>query len=261
MEVALNAGTDEILEVRASGRLCGSYHYQDRFISFFRGLYTPKGLDVVAPPPKDPKDHPHHKGLQYGLCAHDVDFWEETTQSAHGRRVGRQVTQKLDPFDIGFSQEVVWCDGACEIFRETRKISVQLTPPGFVWSWQTTLTAMRDVTLDVSAWPVDGFGYVGLGLRLAPELFLKESTVTLVPAQRPVLGSTPQRVTVRGTKATLTFEQDPSQQNALYIQGCEPSSRDDFAFVSLGPTNAHGFTVNKGNSLKGSYRVTVADVD
>ena len=33
----------------------------------------PSGKDVVAPPPPD---HPHHKGLQFGLCASDVNFWE-----------------------------------------------------------------------------------------------------------------------------------------------------------------------------------------
>jgi hypothetical protein len=255
METPMDANNG-ILDVRdASGRLCGRYHYEDPFISFFRGLYTPKGFDIVSPPPPD---HPHHKGLQFGLCAQDVDFWEESTQSAGGRRVGRQVTEKLDPSASGFSQQIVWRDDVCVSFHETRTISVQPTGSGFVWSWQTTLTAERDVTLDVSAWP-NGHGYVGLGLRLLPDLFLNKSTVTSVPKQQGASGGVPQSVTIRGTKAALTFEQDTQfQQNVLYILGCETNS--EFAFVSLGPTNGHGFPVNKGDSLTGNYRITVADV-
>jgi hypothetical protein len=237
-----------------SGRLCGRYHSADPYKSFFRGLCTPKGQDVVSPPPAD---HPHHKGLQYGLCAEDVNFWEEDAKSEPGhRRIGRQVTEKLDRFELGFSQEIVWRDDGCVSFHETRRISVQPTTSGYVWSWQTTLTAARDVDLVVSAWSATR-GYCGLGLRLAPELFLKKSKVTRVPASGDVV----QSVRVQGTKAALTFEQDTQfQQNVLYLQGCDPDSQDDFAFVSLGPTNAAPRTVKTGESLKGSYLITVADV-
>jgi hypothetical protein len=59
----------------------------------------------------------------------------------------------------------------------------------------------------------------------------------------------------------VTFEQDTQfQQNVLYIRGYDPDSHDDFAFVSLGPTNGAPCTVKKGETLKGSYRITVADV-
>jgi hypothetical protein len=261
MEAPLNAGTDGILDIRdPGGRLCGRYHYDDPYKSFFRGLYTPKGVDVVSP---QPQDHPHHKGLQYGLSAKDVNFWEEDAKTEPGhRRIGRQVTEKLEQFGNGFSQQVVWRDDVCVSFNETRRISVQPTASGYAWRWDTTLTAVRDVELIVSAWLVDGrYGYVGLGLRLFPDLFWKKSTVTVVPAQPPALGIVAQRVAVRGASASLTFEQDPSQQNALYFQGCEPGSPDDFAFASLGPTNAHGLTVENGDSLKGSYLITVADAD
>src|ERR1043165_9909543 len=67
---------DKVIEIRDStGRLCGTYYYQDPFKSFFRGLYTPSGLNVVACPPPD---HPHHKGLQFGLTCKNVTFWEES---------------------------------------------------------------------------------------------------------------------------------------------------------------------------------------
>jgi hypothetical protein len=52
----------QVVEFRdTDGTLCGTYHYDDPYKSFFRGLFTPNGLDVVALPPLD---HPHHKGLQ-----------------------------------------------------------------------------------------------------------------------------------------------------------------------------------------------------
>jgi hypothetical protein len=250
MNVSIN-GIMDVLDT--NGRLCGRYHYDDPYKSFFRGLYTPQGYNVVSPPPAD---HPHHKGLQYGLCAEDVNFWEEDAKSEPHRRIGRQVTKKLD-IEIGFSQRIVWQDDVCVSFREERVISVERTTSSYVWSWQTTLIAERDVNLVVSAWPRDHRGYCGLGLRLAPELFLKKSKATLVPASGGVL----QSVNVQGTKAALTIEQDTRfQQNVLYIQGCDPNSQDDFAFVSLGPTNSAPCTVKKGESLKGSYLITVADV-
>jgi hypothetical protein len=56
------------------GRPCGTYHYEDMFKSFFRGLYSPSGKDVVACPPVQ---DPHHKGLQFGLCTSVANFWEE----------------------------------------------------------------------------------------------------------------------------------------------------------------------------------------
>lgn len=253
---------DGILEFRdTSGKLCGCYHYTDPYKSFLRGLYTPKAHDVVSPPPSD---HPHHKGLQYGLCAKDVNFWEEDANSEPGhRRIGRQVTEKLDRFDSGFSQEIVWRDDVCVSFQETRKISMQPTRSGYLWTWQTVLTAERDVVLDISAWP--GPGYCGLGLRLAPELFLNKSKVTCVPPKGMAAcfassGSVVQSVTIQGTKAAVTFEQNTEvQKNVLFIQGCEPNNPEKFAFVSLGPTNGAGFTVKKSDTLKGSYLITVAD--
>jgi hypothetical protein len=77
----------------------------------------------------------------------------------------------------------------------------------------------------------------------------------------PASGGVVQSVRIQGTKAAVTFEQDTQfQQNVLYIQGCDPDSQGDFAFVSLGPTNGAPCTVKKGETLKGSYLITVADV-
>src|SRR5262249_32931977 len=107
-----------------------------------------------------------------------------------------------------------------------------------------------------SAWPTTP-GYCGLGLRLMPDLFLHKSEVK----RRTDPGGVLESITVRGTKAALTIEQDPRvQQNVLYIQGCENGGDETFAFVSLGPANGRGFTVKTGETLTGSYRITVADV-
>src|SRR5689334_5945102 len=64
MSISINktAETVEFLNP-TSKKTCATYHYEDMFKSFFRGLYTPAGHDVVA----WPTDHPHHKGLQFGL--------------------------------------------------------------------------------------------------------------------------------------------------------------------------------------------------
>jgi hypothetical protein len=257
----MKADTDESMDVRdPSGKVCGRYHFDGLpnsptpfYKSYFNGLYTPKGCNIVAP---QPCDHPHHKGLQYGLCASDVNFWEEDKNHEPQTcqlRIGTQFTKVVKWSDTGFSQDIIWQDGDGVTFLETRNVSVKPTTSGYVWTWQTTLTAQRDVDLIVSVWDVNP-GYYGLGLRLEPELFLNKSEVTRVPASGVL-----ERVTVKGTKAALTFEQDTkSQQDVLFIQGCDRPA--DFAFVSLGPTNGGGFTVKNGEQLKRSYRVTVADV-
>src|SRR4051812_18537824 len=105
------------------GRPCGTYHHDDPYKSFFRGLFTPRGHDVVASPPPE---HRHHKGLQYGLCTKDVNFWEEEADPPRlPALVGRQQTKSLELFrrgdEVGFSQELVWWDEVMkESFQETR---------------------------------------------------------------------------------------------------------------------------------------------
>ena len=46
---AMKMSIGQVVEFRdTDGRLCGTYHYDDPYKSFFRGLFTPNGLDVVA---------------------------------------------------------------------------------------------------------------------------------------------------------------------------------------------------------------------
>lgn len=251
---------EDTVEIRdSSGKLCGIYHYGDPFKSFFRGLYTPSGKDVVAPPPPD---HPHHKGLQFGLCASDVNFWEESLTAEppeHQIPIGRQRSGKpalLPPADgIGFTQEVVWARDTVITFREIRRISVIAVPGAFVWTWRTTLIAARNVEIIRSVWSMQPgqIGYCGLGLRLARDLF-QGGTVSPPGA---VSGSIPPSVSFQGKGAAVTFAQDAQQANALFVSfyGGNP----DFAFLALGPTNLQPRTLAQGERLDGTYIVTVAD--
>jgi hypothetical protein len=252
----------ETVEFSDDGQPCGSYHYQDPFKSFFRGLFTPAGKDVVAPPPRD---HPHHKGLQFGLCCSDVNFWEEDTKSEpqnpppNPLPIGQQRTTKpelLPPADgVGFSQEVCWArdtaTGTVVTFLETRTISATKVPPAYIWTWQTTLIAQRDVTIIPSAWGAPG--YCGLGLRLVENLFKNRDTFPAGAAS----GDVPTFVSYLGNGAAVTFEQAAAQKNVLFLSyyGGQPN----FAFMALGPTNAVKRTLKANDRLEGRYVVTVAD--
>ena len=250
----------QVVEFRdTDGTLCGTYHYDDPYKSFFRGLFTPNGLDVVALPPLD---HPHHKGLQYGLCAEDVNFWEEGADPDN-RRIGRQETQSIAPLAsgeaIGFRQQIVWRDDLCVSFTEARTLFVlKHAPTAYEWTWRTTLTAARDLNLIRSAWAKPpSMGYCGLGLRLARDLFLTSSLTPEVSS-----GIAPPSVTCRGSRAAVTFEQNiQRQRDVLYVSlyGARPQ---DFAFMSLGPTNGgpDPLPFKRGERLDRSYAVTVSDI-
>lgn len=251
----MDVSIDETVEIRDGANLCGIYHYNDPFKSFFRGLYTPSGKDVVAPPPLD---HPHHKGLQFGLCASDVNFWEEDVAHEPPSRplvIGRQQTtglERLPPAEgNGFSQEVQWRTDTVITFNEIRKIWVRTAPGAYVWTWQTTLIAERNVEIIESVWGPPG--YCGLGIRLIQDLF---QGGTVVPPGTGT-GSTPISVSFQGKGAQVTFEQDAKQANGLFVSfyGGDP----DFAFMALGPTNLAPRALNRGDRLEGVYIIEVAD--
>jgi hypothetical protein len=260
------------IEIRdSSGRLCGTYHYEDPFKSFFRGLYTPSGLNVVACPPPD---HPHHKGLQFGLTCSNVNFWEESLSAEPSEcqlAIGRQQTTTLQPLipaqGNGFLQEVAWKTGEEITFNETRTITVKEVPGAYAWRWNTKLfaAAASDVTIISSVWGSNGncgrsLGYCGLGLRLARELF--QNAELLPPGIES--GSIPTCVSFVGQFAgkgvKVTFEQDVSQANALFVTKYNAFEPGSFAFLSLGPTNLHPRILRPGQMLEGTYIVTVADV-
>lgn len=266
----LKADSGEFLELRdAGGNHCGTYFVDNPFKPYLAAVCTPGGQNVLAP---RPPDHRHHHGLQYGLCADDVNFWEEDLASEPDDfriPIGWQQSDKLERLsDVegdGLRQELSWCHetytGICVTFREERSITVrQVSREAYLWTWETTLTAMRDVRLVVSAWPQDG-GYCGLGLRLAPELFFRRSSIASRPDEPRALGYVPADVLVRGTRAAVTISQDTvAQQDVLCVLGCTPSSNEPFAWLSLGPTNDKPRWMRRGERLHRRYDLTVSDV-
>jgi hypothetical protein len=269
----MSVNTVPTLEIRDnSGRLCGTYHYEDPFKSFFRGLYTPSGLNVVACPPPD---HPHHKGLQFGLTCSDVNFWEESLSAEPSNcrlAIGRQRTTKLQPLTPtqgnGFLQEVAWEKDGATIFNEARLITVKEAAGAYVWTWRTTLfnATARNVTLISSVWGANGncglsIGYCGLGLRLVREIF-QNAEVSPAGIQS---GAIPPSVSFLGQFAgrgvKVTFAQDTSQKNALFLTQYNAFDPGSFAYLSLGPTNLPPpQTLGPGGKLDATYYVTVADV-
>ena len=250
----------------ADGKLCATYHYVDMFKSFFRGLYTPSGKDVIACPPPE---HLHHKGLQFGLCTSEANFWEEdegNEPSYNQLTIGKQQTTKLDLLtngEIGFTQEIDWTSDEVCLFNETRTISVQERPGGYVWSWHTKLTAAaQDVKIVKSVWNAPGycqpdFGYCGLGLRLAPDLF---QAGVVAPPQK--CGSTPAGISFQGKGAAVIFQQSAEQANALFVstyQNVSPYGPDGpgFAFLTVVPTPRD---LKQGESLDLNYIITVSDI-
>lgn len=264
------ADSGEFLELRdESGNHCGTYFVDNPYKPYLAAVFTPSGHNVVAP---RAAGHRHHHGLQYGLCADDVNFWEEDLASEPEEfrvPIGWQQSEKLERLTgiegDGLVQELSWCHetyaGTCVSFREQRRIWVSKPRPGaYEWVWETELTARRDLRLVTSAWPQAG-GYCGLGLRLAPEYFFRRSSVMAVPEERRVSGAAPASVTARGPRASVTFQQDlTKQQDVLHVQGCAPASNDAYAWLGLGPTNGAALTLRRGETLRRRYHLTVSDV-
>jgi len=255
-----------VVEFTDEGRPCATYHYNDDpHKSFFRGLFTPKGHDVVASPPPE---HPHHKGLQYALCTKDVNFWEEKPgPSGLPSLIGSQVNKSLSRFrsgdEMGFKQVLSWWDEVMkETFYETRTISVKRMPASYVWTWHTQLTARRDNVLLIkgpwAAWSQYGMvAYYGLGLRLADAFFKNEHQ--LLVDQDPTtieegLGRVGSSVALYGAGVQVMFEQ--SQKEPLYV------NVQDFVFMTLTPipTTVDELPLANGATLEQHYVITVGDL-
>ena len=265
MSVSIKKSVQSVEFNGTGGQLCGTYHYEDMFKSFFRGLYTPGGKDVLACPPPE---HLHHKGLLFGLCTSAANFWEEDEFNEPDNNrlpIGKQQTTTLELLSgdgIGFTQTVLWETDTEGIFNETRKISVREEPESYVWTWQTKLIALRDVQIMKSVWGLPNycssqFGYCGLGLRLASDLFQDGE---IVPAGTKC-GSTPTCVSFRGNGVEVKFEQDGRQENGLFVstyQNAFPyAGGPGFAYLCLVPAPR---VLQQGASLEFSYVITVSDV-
>lgn len=260
--------TAETVEFRnGSGQVCGIYHYKDPYKSFFRGLFTPGGKDVVAPPAPD---HPHHKGLQFGLTTNKANFWEEPGAAVpnHDLPFGQQQTTKLELLcssqGIGFTQNVLWSVNQHSIFNETRTISVKETNDSYTWTWYTNLTAAgEDVQITKSVWNDPSYcspdyGYCGLGLRLAPKFF---QTGAVLPSS-PRCASTPEYVAFKGSGAQVSFKQTATPANALFVTTFDrklPYGPDGpgFAFLGLVPIPRD---LKQDPDVEATYVITVSDI-
>jgi len=269
MSISINKSEQSVQFVNTTtGKLCGTYHYEDMYKSFFRGLYTPGGKDVVACPPPE---HLHHHGLQFGLTTDLANFWEEDQASEPDKNpklpIGKQQTARLDllPTDdgTGFIQLINWVTGDVCVFNETRMISVVEAAGAYIWSWEATLIApLQSVQIIKSVWDAPSYchpqyGYCGIGLRLARDLF-KDGEVFPSGTQ---CGEPPTSVSFRGTGAEVTFAQNSSQGDALFVttyQNVGPyPGGPGFAFLGLVPTPR---TIDKGNGLEVMYTIKVSDV-
>ena len=274
MSLSIKKSGQSVEFIGTNGQLCGTYHYEDMFKSFFRGLYTPGGKDVVACPPPE---HPHHKGLQFGLTTDQANFWEEDEASEPDNQklpIGRQQTRTLDLLPdndgIGFKQVIDWVTGNVRILNETRTISVVEKQGGYVWTWVTSLIPTRDVpNVQIIKSVYDApltycspqFGYCGLGLRLARELF--ENSKVLVAPSETGCGQSPKSVSFQGDGAAVTFEQDDAAQgDVLFLttyQNVSPygPGGPGFGFMGLVPIPCD---LMKSHSFDRTYFITVSDV-
>lgn len=238
----------------ARGTEVGRYRYDDPYKPHFASLRTPAGVEVVQPPPAD---HPHHRGLQYGLCLADVNFWEESRDAEfnHSPAIGVQVHRGIEGLPDGFRQTLVWRDkdDSRVSFTETRTIRLGgQTASSCTWTWDTVLVARRPVTIETSNWP--GPGYCGLGVRLAPDTFLGG---TLVPNARS--GDVPAEVVFRGRAASVAFAQElVTQRDVLFVMG-KAGSADGFAFLALGRANGGAVELAEGDLLVERFTVIVSD--
>ena len=267
--------SDESVHFFVGTALAGRYNLNDSFKPFIHPLNTPTGRTVSC---ASPHDHKHHKGLMYALRTAEVNFWEEVSTQP-GEQVGRQRPQGFTTVaesgeEVGFTEQLCWeaVESTVPIFLEERTIRWRQHNAAIVWTWNTRLTAQRDLRLIKSqwSWPLsDGrkINYHGLGLRFTRSfgatgnnaLTLDDKTVNFkdgmgaAPRQACFTGSfDPVWPELPGAKASVTFTQ--RQRNGLFVLDAP------FAFMSLGPSNLEELVISPGQVLEERYEITVADV-
>lgn len=267
--------TDVAVVFRSGERVAGRYVYSDEYKPYLHPLKTPAGHTLSL---ASPHDHKHHKGLMYALSVPGVNFWEERS-TLPGEVPGRQRHDRFRSIretgdDIGFDEDLTWLpiDGGAPIFRETRTIGCRDDGQiaGFVWTWATTIEALRDVELTMSQWSArttDGrlVNYHGLGIRFRREFGCTGGNRLLVDDRELPFadgtGMTPRDVEFQGSidetwpvqRASVRIRQH--QANGLFVM------QTPFAFMGVGPSNLGPVRLQAGDRLVEQYEVTVRDLD
>ena len=269
--------TESVAAIANDLKTAGSYHFTDPFKPYIHPLCTPAGFNLTI---AGPHDHLHHKALMYALRTRDLNFWEETA-TLPGERVGRQrhlefreITATGDR--VGFTQHLSWEaeDGTDDAFSEIRRITCRAVPEAlaYEWTWTSELRALRPLELIQSQWSHTmpdhrRVNYHGLGIRLRRDfgggtrnnvLVLDGERYTGDFADR--MGETPRTVEFIGSldetrpvrRAGVRFKQAGTYD--LFVMS------DNFAFMTLGPTNRKPLTLERGEAIRESFVVTVFDV-
>ncbi|ODT75972.1 MAG: hypothetical protein ABS76_32675 [Pelagibacterium sp. SCN 64-44] len=274
MDLKLSQVGSHIVVETADGRPVGRYAADDRHKPHLHPLYAPSGRMVSA---SITHDHRHHKGLMYALRLPELNFWEEV-ETLPGERVGRQrplelSVQAASGATVGFTQVLSWEaeDGTDQVFTEHRTISCTARSTGFVWTWHTRLEALRDLELIMSQWSAvraDGrrINYHGLGLRF-PRSFggMKSSSRVLLDGQpadyAEAMGAAAEAVTIIGAYDGSWPPPESGVRMRQFQPGTPFVTRDPFAYLSMGPSNAGPRTVAAHDIIDETYEVEVFDLD
>lgn len=249
-------------------RLAGLYVLDDPFKPHFAVLNTPAGhnVAVVSPP-----DHRHHKGLMYALRCADLNFWEEDPGTGE---CGVQQILSTTLSDSRFAQEILWREesGGLATYREQRTITCRSAPEtrGFEWCWHTRRESLRNHLLVKSPWSAvlpDGrsVNYHGLGLRMPwAWAYPDDSIAGFEDGSNPadasqVMGSSGPEMTMWGL---MDGQWSPSKCAVTVRQTAGYTwfgLRQPFAYLAVGPSNAHDINVRAGDLFDETYTITVAD--
>jgi hypothetical protein len=256
----------------ADDREVAVYESEDAFKPHFRLLRSPAGHSFVV---CQPHDHIHHKGCFFGLATREFNFWEETASPANPTATGRQASRKLRVeiamgVEVGFTQILRWegLDGAA-VFDEERRLRLRFTAKGFIWTWHTRLTSLRDNELVMSPWSMANIhgvkiNYHGIGFRLRRDFSgMGGNTILLdglVTTFADALGAAPSTASYIGSVDGI----HPVPRLALTLQQTQPGAlfilENPFAWLSAGPSNLGPVALPRGSSWEQTYTFTLADV-
>lgn len=259
---------DQKIEFCEQGTVAGVYRLDDLFKPHFSELRTPAGHAVTM---VSPGDHRHHKGMMYALKCDDLNFWEEEPGSGH---CGVQEVKQTELLEDGFEQELLWREesGGLLTYEERRKVTCSLDAAnrGYLWTWQSQRTALRDHQLVKSGWTVeieDGrkINYHGLGIRLPWMWAYGDANMGSILANemplsdREACGRHDRSLGMWGlidgcwqrTEARVTISQ--THGFAWFVL------RSGFAYLSTGPTIEEELSVQAGDNFSETYTILIQD--